>query len=339
MRTNFVTPVRVVGDDYKGFAYPVRFVGDGPSPTPDPTPEPIDTKNVFATALTAGGVYIGGTTLTQYNANLDSIYDGFSQATGQWSQSWSDYVSAKGSFDNAMNSCVTADGNIELQTLSDAGFFDSLDSYSAYCVSNGTMATGPSSLGTVTQSFNMYGMTFNTFSSVPWANYFQTYIDQMQASNPSYVHMVSLLIQQNGSNTDYTLYYYDSDRVPVYDNSSYHSMYNNRKTFRYAYIQVNNSGGLNASRSGVSSTSSFDIYDNTKVYDSASNTGFGSYVNPDVTFVNANNPSVTGELVQGQEGLATYDAKVVPSTSTVAPFEPTAEQLAAGYSSSDLVAL
>ena len=127
---------------------------------------------ILATAAAAYGVYVTGTSVTEYNANVQALYDGYSNASSYWSASWANYCQEKGGFDNAMQSCVTADGNISLQTLTDAGFWDGLRSYTVYCVNNGTAVEGVTSNLDSLATLTIRG---NTCNVVNFDNYVMPY--------------------------------------------------------------------------------------------------------------------------------------------------------------------
>lgn len=109
---------------------------------------------IIATACAAYGVCIAGTSTTMYDANLNSVYSGLKNETGYWSSSWAQYCQDKGGFDNAMQSAVNIDGqSINLGVLKDAGFFDSVNLYTAYLVENGQGILGSSSSAAEREGF------------------------------------------------------------------------------------------------------------------------------------------------------------------------------------------
>ena len=170
---------------------------------------------IFGTALAACGVLAAGTTATQYNANLDSVYNGLKNGTGYWSSSWSQYCQDKGGFDAAMQSALTVDGqNIDLQVLTDAGFFDSLKSYTAYCVGQGTAAYGDISTASDRQVLVIGSNTYY------YGNVDDTLVafsrDYMQKNKSGYGSLIAFNVNRINSNVNrYNLIYAKDDNVSI----------------------------------------------------------------------------------------------------------------------------
>ena len=125
---------------------------------------------VLATALAAYGVYVAGSSVGGYDANLDTFYQGMKSATDSYSASWAQYCAEKGSFDNALQSAVDGNGNIQLEVLADNGFFDSARSYSLVCVNNGTMGIGDNSAAGRSNTLNIGNYSFRVASAPSFAN-------------------------------------------------------------------------------------------------------------------------------------------------------------------------
>ena len=51
-------------------------------------PAALAVPAILATAAAAFGVYVTGASLAEYDANVQALYDGYSNATSYWSQSW-----------------------------------------------------------------------------------------------------------------------------------------------------------------------------------------------------------------------------------------------------------
>lgn len=292
---------------------------------------------IFGTALAAGGVFVAGSSLSQYNANLQSVYDGFSHATSQWSQSWGEYVSAQGSFNQAMSSCVTADGTISLQTLTDAGFFDSLNSYSAYCVQQGTMAAGDSSR--IVHSYEVLGgYKFDR----NWMGYPGVY------GQTAVVAAIAEIAQEGYTNfVGYEFY-----NTPI--NIGYKSYPQNVQLFFYSSdtITPSTSTWYDVPYMKLSGKRIIVGYSDSEIATTTDNgsLSWNSYENPHYADrYGANryvcvNPSINIDLsglstleYEDESKVAAVGSGVADTSATVQPFEPTAEQLATGFDSSAIV--
>ena len=123
---------------------------------------------IVGTALAAYGVYVAGTSASDYNVNLGDVYSGLSQGTQYYSNAWATYVQEQGSFDAAMQSAITVDGqSINLGVLEQNGFFDTVNSYSAYLVSNGDAVIGSTSASANEEVFTLKGLAFPSISEAP----------------------------------------------------------------------------------------------------------------------------------------------------------------------------
>lgn len=283
---------------------------------------------IFGTAAAAGGLLIGGATLAQYNVNLESVAQGFENATSQWSASWSQYVQDQGSFSNAMNSCVTASGTINLETLKDAGFFDSLHSYSAYCVQQGTMATGTNSyragVNVLTVGSDNYAIVNAPSDAVSWS---QNYWSSVQGK---YVHAWRYDKHENGD-VFITLYYGNTQSRTTLTVGDHYLTW----TSAYAHtLKKDSQSGFVSYGAHSSVNTTINVYGNhgqngSITYD---------YLVEGITY-NVSG-AVNGTVPDDMVAVASPDlvaGNATAPTSTVQPFEPTAEQLSSGYTSADIV--
>lgn len=292
---------------------------------------------LVGTAAAAFGVLVGGATVAQYDANLQALYDGFSGATSQWTASWQQYVQDQGSFDQAVNSCVTANGEIQLATLQEHGFFDSLESYTAYCVNQGTMQAGNTS--TIQMSaLKVNGYKFAVVGDSPEnIGRAQNYVNQCVSQG--YDKLVGFKKTKNGSDWDYNYYFgrsYDFTVTRASSNISGAYTLTCSGGFMYAYMQIKSDNSINTSRSQVYTVSTFDMPSN--YYNEHATNGnymaFTYSANP--TMQNATTEPYYGSVMANVSDDVLAGTATQP-TATVQPFEPTAEQLANGYTSADIV--
>lgn len=276
---------------------------------------------IVATACAAAGVCIAGATTTTYDANLDSVYSGLKNGTGHWSSSWAQYCQDKGGFDAAMNSALTVDGqNIDLKVLTDAGFFDSLKSYTAYCLGNGTAVSGSSSSSSRADVMTIGGLDFNVSSDLPgYAGYVESEFNWVLSQNNGY-QLAGMIV------TDGTTRY-----VATTTNSVYY-INNNGKL---AHMRGAIVGGLIDGEPKVWKDNYYVV-----AFDPVTSVLYSGYDFSgveDYDGVSEKDPAsfvVSGSMADALDGV-----DVELPSATVQPFEPTAEQLEAGYTSADVIAV
>ena len=283
---------------------------------------------VLATALAAYGVYVAGSSVGGYDANLDTFYQGMKSASDSYSASWAQYCAEKGSFDNALQSAVDGNGNIQLEVLADNGFFDSARSYSLVCVDNGSMVVGESSSAASADGayVGQFGYKVQDLPPLPsnysvgqYARELIGYeIEDYTSTSGEYYITVCY-------STDYTSYRVDTSTGNITLSNITYTMvkktasattvnnYNNKYTLGmtcYPYDRTGSSGIQYA----------FVICPNSPLLNNAS--------------ITAGEPIPLG--IGAVSSAIVAGGAAVP-TSTVQPFEPTAEALETGYSNADIV--
>ena len=277
---------------------------------------------ILATALAAYGVYVAGSSVGGYEANLDTFYQGMKGATDSYSASWAQYCAEKGSFDNALQSAVDGNGNIQLQVLADNGFFDSARSYSLVCKDNGSLVVGESSNDAMSTAFHIGDVVWVTQDA-------HLEYETVGTAAPSTHVLCAVRHTINTNGTSYFRYYY----VP---NDAVWTISDDRKAITYSgagyskIISVNNSV---ASESSFNSTSTTVIRG---VLGSASNNLAPGY-NPSFGNVVTDAGYSSVALGLGAISAGVVGGTAALPTSTVQPFEPTAEALEAGYSNADII--
>lgn len=318
------------------------------------TPAVLAVPAILATAAAAYGVYVTGTSLVDYNANVQALYDGYSNASSYWSQSWAAYCQEKGSFDNAMQSCVTADGEISLQQLTDAGFWDGLRQYSAFCVQQGTSGVAQTSIPETGYQYTLLGCSVPTCSDdpfdVPYSSYAQGKINY--AIEAGYQYFGYNRNYWTGQGTDYVsycLYFNHVDIAGCNDIDVYPLPVTTYTSGGNTFLKGADTSGqscrryvivIDLYRSDNSLKKASTMLSETSFPNNANNQSFicqgrsiAVYSGGDVTQAGSlSSPFVTSVIQSVLDGTAT-----IP-TETVEPFEPTVEQLQAGYTYEDVVA-
>lgn len=284
---------------------------------------------IFGTALAAGGVYVAGASMTQYNANLQSVYDGFQQATSQWSQSWGEYVSVQGSFEQAMNSCVTADGTIQLQTLADAGFFDSLNTYSAYCVQNGSMVEGVNSAIGRYSVADLGGYTVATCAGMP------AMFDIMTFETSGSYTVFGGYNEESGSNYVNSKLCEPWGYAYFVDGETQSLRFNNNGEVVIPCMRV--TWGIYENNAGAKTGRTTSASGYTLKVNGVNDPILNSQVDWSVGAEGANYYTDVNKKVKAGASPAVIDGTATAPTSTVQPFEPTAEQISAGFDSSAVI--
>lgn len=297
---------------------------------------------VLATAVAAYGVYITGTSVAEYEANVQAFYDGYSNASSYWSQSWAQYCQDKGSFDNALQSCVTSEGNINLQTLTDNGFWDGVRSYSAYCVSNDDFGVGVDSYPTVSNlAFGNFTVETvpNDVTALPGYSLYSEKIDQYAANYKFDGYGVSHWSNAYGNWITYTFYFARDVDNPIYfAYGTFHggvtawTHTNSTGSFKInednVYIQVYEGNPTQVKSKGTTNNTPL-MLTGAKLVD-----GVQYYVIDGG--VSDNEFTVSSGVVANVISSVLDNTAAMPTT-TVEPFAPTAEQLSTGYTMADVL--
>ena len=282
---------------------------------------------ILGTALAAAGVYVTGTTASQYNGNLESVYQGISNGTQWYSEAWASYVQEKGSFDAAMQSAITVDGeSINLQVLADEGFYDTVNQYTAYVIANNEAMTGASSIAANESCLCIGNAKYLFYSDVPSVFNDARMNDEKQAMAQEGRVLVAWVDAHSSRWPVRYHFYYATSANPAFTQQSITSA--NQLYMTNLKVVVFAGDNINSSRAWEEG-SSLLLNPNS------------GYLNPGVTWESQSLDVRTEESTK--DGIVAVVADAIAQgiaeapTSTVEPFTPTAEQLAEGYTSADVV--
>ena len=271
---------------------------------------------VFGTLLAAYGIYVVGTNSAAYEANLNSLYNDYATYNGLTSEQ----------MESKMAEYVTSDGKIDIARANSDALFNSLPDYVQQNITNGNMSVGDNSASGRIGAVTIGSAVFKTYSSVP--EIVSMADEKMSSSAGAGLPLIAYKISYNSyQNVDeYWFYYADESQSSKSFNESGSAIIRGK-----VY-----STSVNYNRSSMSYTV------NSRVWGPRSESFQSSsiYLNPDVDWTIPNYNTVTGLV---DTGLGIVSSAVADGTATfpdvvVEPFEPTAEQLEAGYSTADVIA-
>lgn len=289
----------------------------------------VSSKQIFTTVAAAYGAYVVGSTAADYNTKSQAFYNGFSNATSYWTQNWTTYCQSVGGIDSAMQACVTHDNIINTQSLVTNGFFDSLRSYLAYGVTDGTVVVGSNSVyiaGTALQIDNKQWAFYDTFPSNINTGY--------NYPNSEYPYMFGYYSETSGSNTIWHLYYSKFDNITLFRDGN--RLYTNSNAIMVVNATFNSYGGRIDSSSAATNFSVYSV-DTERANESL------RYLNPELTYTvyGYSNSQVTREIIINNV-MATVDQSVLDDTASyptgsISLFTPSSDQLTNGYESTDVI--
>lgn len=264
---------------------------------------------VFATALAAYGVYIAGSGVASYEANRAQVYSDFMTANNLSSSE----------ADSMMAGAVTPEGNIDLEALASSGFFGLVPALLSSMFDKGSAITGETSKNGSVDGVTIEGRSFPPMEMLP-VEYAR--IDQTRVSEWG---KVALWYKKRVTNTypSYDIWTFAYAESPVSIN-----WVGNYYILNAKYVQIRK-----YDRTGFDSPGYYE-------------TGQGFTLTPGVTGLNASIEYVNGASVSEIVSVDNYavvveesvqNGSAVTPTNIVQVFEPTVEQLSAGYDSTTVL--
>ena len=286
-------------------------------------------------ACIAGGIYIAGTTINEFNVNSQEIYDAFS-----------DYYTTQNNISASELEAILAgsytNGNIDLSALTAAGITGAIPGFAQVLMNGGYAVGGADSNGALVSRMGVNGVDYPLYSGS-----MSHYEDVMQynANESRFTYLAGYMqFKQQGYNYTFVRYFFTdppSDGVVplrVASNASFGAelRLSNVKT---VYFDLRDDGSIGAISSRTGSYESFYGVNTVNGYPSNSSV-HNMLLSSCAYAVSGYNNVVSTGVAQGV--LATVADGVTAGTfarmneGIVQAFNPTAEQLQMGYDASIL---
>lgn len=290
---------------------------------------------IAATVLAACGVYIVGTTEITYNGNRTTVANALIQYLGNTIYDGTEAAS------EALSSCVTPEGNIDLGALAQTGILGAIPAFASAMIEQGSATVGENSV--LSPVFNLSGNSIKVAGDTPFHQ------EMLEAAGVTmnipdryyYIGGCYYDFQLDSSSTQASkyLFYFYYDVAP--DGTVNLTTSNDSQgnlilwTPQYCYydeVRLRADGSVYQVDSGSLGRSRLKLfYDYTPAYETELSA---------LHSFNVNNSSITSAVDDAinmrVKSDVLSDSFVAPET-TVEPFEPTAEQLEAGYDSTAVI--
>lgn len=296
---------------------------------------------IIGTALAACGVYVAGYDIAAYSSNRETI-------SGQFVQFCADnlYHEDIDAATAAIQSAVTPGGAVDMGVLSSLGILGLIPAFSEGLISSNQAVNGVSSLESMQGVLNIGNHQFAYASGIPAvvATHSSEQLAQAQANGYADLVAMSVATEKNG-NVTYQLYFTDASTMTasLYETTSGGADYSQLRLKFYGQVVTLtclNTGAYSSGITNVTTRNTISVCLNgVRDLSAASTVDRFWYVYQGIEY------PVTGyDVSNGMVSRATavVNGEIAANTaayptSQVQPFEPTAEQLAAGYDTSSIL--